>query len=98
MEKYGDKLRAYLDQKPMHYTEGDSLLEDLYWCYTEANTLDSMQLRKEFQRLYCSLPELSDKKFDEIFNVVSAISAEQEKLAFQAGVRIGLHLAAELLG
>ena len=96
MSNYVDKLRAYLDQNPMHYTEGDSLLDELYWCYIEANTFDSTELRNAFKRLYCSMPELSEEKFDEVFNVVSTISIQQEKLAFQAGAKIGLRLIAEL--
>ena len=97
MNFYADKLRAYLDQNPMHYTEGDTLLEELHWCYTEANTYDSKALREAFHDLYCSLPELSEEKFDGVFNAVSTISIQQEKLAFQAGVKIGLRLAWELL-
>ncbi len=97
MRKYANKLREYLEQNPIQYTDGDSLLEELHWCYIEANTFDSTQLRNAFQRLYCSMPELSDEKFDEIFNLVNAVSVQQEKLAFQAGAKIGLRLAAELL-
>lgn len=98
MNQYANKLRTYLDRNPIGYAEGDSLLEELHWCYAEANTSDSLQLRKQFQNLYCSLPELSEDKFDEVFSVVSALSAEQEKIAFQTGVKIGFRLASEILG
>lgn len=98
MKQYANKLRTYLERNPIGYAEGDSLLEELYWCYTEANTSDSPQLRKQFRNLYCSLPELSEDKFDEVFSVVSALSAEQEKIAFQTGVKIGFRLASEILG
>lgn len=98
MHPYADKLQAYLDQNPMHYTDGDSLLEELHWCYTEANTYDSKALREAFQKLYCSLPELSEDKFDKVFAVVSTISLQQEKLAFRADAKVGLRLAWELLG
>ena len=98
MRKYSDKLRAYLDQNPMRYTEGDSLMEELYWCYIEANTFESTELRKNFQKLYRSMPELSDDKFDEVFATVSTLSVQQEKLAFETGAKIGLRLAMEFLG
>lgn len=97
MNQYGDKLRAYLDQNPMQYTDGDSLLEQLYWCYINANTFDNPELRNQFQKLYRSIPELSDDKFDEVFTVVSTLSVLQEKLAFQTGAKVGFRLAAELL-
>ena len=44
------------------------------------------------------MPELSEKRFDEIFDGISALTTRQEKLAFQVGAKIGLRLAAELLG
>lgn len=94
---YTNKLRAYLNQNPMRYTDGDSLLEELHWCYTEANTCENPELRKQFQKLYQSLPELTEDKFDEVFSVVSTLSAQQEKLAFQIGAKIGFRLASELL-
>ncbi|MBR4016400.1 MAG: hypothetical protein IKK11_01130 [Oscillospiraceae bacterium] len=97
MDTYRMKLRAYLDQNPMGYTDGDSLLEELHWCYTEANTLENPELRRRFQELYYSLPELSEDKFDYVFSVVCGLSVQQEKLAFQAGVKTGFRLAAELL-
>ena len=97
MSSYKNKLHAFLDNYPISYTEGDSLLEELHWCYTEANTVDSPQLRMHFRKLYESLPELSEKRFDEVFSAVSTLAAEQEKLAFQSGVKIGFRLASELL-
>lgn len=98
MNQYANKLRTYLDRNPIRYAEGDSLLEELYWCYTEVNTCETPELRGSFQKLYCSLPELSEDKFDEVFSVVSALSAEQEKIAFKTGVKIGFRLASEMLG
>ena len=96
MNNYSDKLRAYLDQNPIGYTDGDSLLEQLYWCYVEANTFDSTAIREQFQKLYRSMPELSEHRFDEIFGYVCTLSVQQEKIAFQTGAKIGLRLAMEL--
>lgn len=98
MNQYSDKLRAYLDQNPMDYTDGDSLLEELHWCCMEANTFDGEEVRETFQKLYRSMPELSEDRFDEVFSAVSTLSAQQEKLAFQIGVKIGLRLAYEVMG
>ncbi len=96
MNQYKNKLRTFLDNNPISYTDGDSLLEELHWCYTEANSVESPELRRHFQRLYQSLPELSENRFDEVFSVVCELSAEQEKQAFQAGLKTGFRLAAEL--
>lgn len=98
MKKYADKLKEYLEKNPIGYVDGDSLLEQLYWCYIEANSFDSSDTREQFQKVYRSMPELSPQRFDAIFDVISALIIEQEKLAFQVGAKIGLRLAAELLG
>ena len=98
MSEYIDKLRLYLDANPIQYADGDSLLEQLYWCYIESNSLDDPELRNQFRKIYSSMPELSEDRFDEIFDGISALTVRQEKLAFQVGAKIGLRLAAELLG
>ena len=95
MKKYADKLREYLDQNPIGYAEGDSLLEQLYWCYGEANTLDLSEVKEQYQKLRCSIPEVSEERFDEIFNIISNLIVLQEKIAFQVGAKLGLRLAAE---
>jgi len=97
MGDYGNKLRTYLDRNPIQYTEGDTLLEQLYWCYTEANTMDSPALREAFRKLYDNMPELSEDRFDTVFSAVCTLSVLQDELAFKAGARVGFRLAAELL-
>ena len=94
---YADKLRKYLDRNPIAYTDGDSLLEQLYWCYGEANAFDITVTREQFQKLRSRMPEITEDRFDEIFSIFSTLSILQEKYAFQVGIKIGLRLAAELL-
>lgn len=98
MEKYSEKLRLYLDANPIEYADGDSLLEELYWCYIESNSFDNAELRNRFREIYRNFPELSEDRFDEIFSMINGLSVQQEKLAFQIGAKIGLRLAAELFG
>ena len=72
-------------------------MDQLYWCYTNANTMDSLALRAAFCELYASLPELSEERFDVVFSAVCSLSAMQDELAFKAGAKVGFRLAAELL-
>lgn len=97
MKRYADRLREYLDQNPIKYAEGESLLEQLYWCYGEANTLDISEIKAQYQKLRCCIPEVSEDRFDEIFDIISTLLVLQEKTAFQIGAKIGMRLAAELL-
>ncbi len=96
MSNYSEKLQLYLDANPIEYADGDSLLEQLYWCYIESNSFDSVELRNRFQELYRRFPELSEDRFDEMFAMINGLSVQQEKLAFQIGAKIGFRLAAEL--
>ena len=96
MEKCTNKLREYLSQNPISYAEGESLLEQLYWCYGEANTFDIWEIKTQYQKLRCSIPEVTEERFDEIFNIISNLFVLQEKTAFQIGAKIGMRLAAEL--
>lgn len=96
MDSFANKLREYLNHDPIQYAEGDSLLDELYWCYIESNFNADPEIRKQFQQLYSSMPELSAERFDEIFSLVNSLTANQEKAAFQTGVKIGFRLAAEL--
>ncbi len=98
MSQHTEKLRAYLEQNPIAYTDGDSLLEQLYWCYVEANAFDATLIREQYQNLYRSMPELPEEKFEEIFEKICGFSIQQEKVAFQTGAKIGFRLAMELLG
>lgn len=95
MKEYADKLREYLTQNPIRYAEGDSLLEQLYWCYGEANTFDISEIKAQYQKLRCSILEVSEGRFDEIFDIISTLFVLQEKTAFQIGAKIGMRLAAE---
>ena len=96
MSNYSDKLRRYLDANQIEYTDGDSLLEELYWCYIESNSFDDPELRNRFRELYRNFPELSADRFDEMFAMINGLSVQQEKLAFQTGAKIGFRMAAEL--
>ena len=97
MNTYKNKLQEYLDRNPIGYTDGNSLLEQLYWCYIEANTFDNSEIREQFEKIYSDMPELPMEKFDAIFDKISTLTILQEKYAFQVGAKIGMRLAAELL-
>lgn len=96
MGKFAKMLREYLDRNPIQYADGDSLLEELFWCYTESNSCADSEIREQFQKLFRSMPELSAARFDEIFSLINSLTANQEKAAFQIGAKIGFRLAAEL--
>jgi len=98
MQDYGDKLKEYLDKNPIGYAEEDSLLEQLYWCYGEANSYDISEMKAQYQKLRCAIPEITEERFDEIFNIINTLFVLQEKTAFQIGAKLGMRLAAELFG
>ena len=97
MSGYAEKLDSYLKKDPIKYVDGNSLLEQLYWCYTESNAIDSPAMREQYKKVYNSMPVLSEEELDAVFTQISKLLVMDETLAFQAGVKVGLRLTMELL-
>lgn len=96
MNQYKEIVNSYLKENPLRFSEGTTLLEQLYWCYTECNPIDSEALKTQFAAIYKSMPELSDENFDRVFTQICKLQLLEERLSFEAGVKIGLRLAMEL--
>ena len=55
MKQYTEILLSYLRENPVQFTEGTTLLQQLYWCYTECNPLNSEALKTQFAAIYKSM-------------------------------------------
>ena len=96
MKQYTEILLSYLRENPVQFTEGTTLLQQLYWCYTECNPLNNEALKTQFAAIYKSMPELSEENFDRIFIQICELQLLEERLSFEAGFKIGLRLAMDL--
>lgn len=89
-------LLDYCKAHPLDYGEAESLLDVLYWNYAENNPLDNQKIKDGFATLRSQFPHLSMQKFDPIFNTVSELCWEHERVAFMDGIRMGALLVVEL--
>lgn len=96
MQKHAEVLNAYFKQNPPKCLEADSVLETLYWNYTQGNPINNGKIRELFARLRSQFPHLSMQEFDPIFTLVRDLCIEHERLAFYEGLRLGVTLMTEL--
>lgn len=91
-----EKLRQYLEKQPSaNYGDASTILEALFWIYTENNNLDNEGVKQQFARRgeYLNLPA---EEYDEVFYIVSSLCLEYGKLAFQGGFCLAMALAQEV--
>lgn len=96
MKEYLKILEDYSEQHPLNHGDAESVMEVLYWYYTETNPIDNQKIRDGFAKLRASFPQLSLQDFDPIFLTVSDLCMEHERLAFYEGLRLGVTLMTEL--
>ncbi len=96
MKKYLKFLEEYYKRNPPNQGDMESVLEVLYWYYAENNPIDNQKIRDSFAKLRSQFPNLSLQEFDPIFDTVSELCVEDQRLAFYEGLRLGVTLMIEL--
>lgn len=98
MKQYIDTLKKHLVEHPPNYGYHNAycLLDMLCSCYMESNHADSASIRQAFAELDLHLEQLPLKENDAIFDVVCDLCTEHQRLAFIAGVQVGMRLFSEL--
>lgn len=96
MKEYLKILEEHFKQNPPNHGDMESVLEVLYRYYAENNPIDNQKIRDSFAKLRSQFPNLSLQEFDPIFDTVSDLCLEDQRLAFQEGLRLGVTLMIEL--
>ena len=98
MNPYIKKLNAYFAENPPNYGYYDahSLLEMLYFFYTEFNPIDNSAMKQHFRSLSQFFHHLTIEESDQVFNIVSSLLIENERTAFISGIHVGMRLESEL--
>lgn len=96
MEQGNILMRYFGKQPPVSYGDADTILDALFWLYTENNNLDCAEVKAQFARLreYLNLPS---KEYDEVFYVVSDLCVLYSRTAFTEGIRLGMQLMQECM-
>ncbi len=89
-------LEEHFRQNPPNHGDLDSVREVLHWYCAENNPIDNQKIRDSFAKLRSQFPNLSLQEFDPIFDIVSDLCVEHERLAFYEGLRLGVTLMMEL--
>lgn len=86
---------TYFTEHPPKTGDDESVLDMIYWHFTEYNSVDNEKIKVEFDRLR-ELVNLPLHQYDEVFYTVSSLCLEHGKLAFIEGLRFGMVLMQEL--
>lgn len=96
MNPLAEKLTAYYAQHPPNLDDAESILDMLWWCYTECNPIDDAHCKEKLTGIREQLSFLSSNDFEEVFGLICDLCVNQERLAFLEGVRVGVMLMQEL--
>ncbi|MBP3305123.1 MAG: hypothetical protein J6J12_08930 [Oscillospiraceae bacterium] len=97
---YQAQIEAYLSANQPNYGVDSigSILEFLFWNYTEYNPIYDETIRGEFRELHELFSYLTPQQEDRVFNVITDLCLKHQQLAFREGFRVGLRMAEELRG
>lgn len=98
MKTFLDKLNALLAENPPNFGDSASALALLYEAYNEVNPMDNAQIKADFNALYQAMNGMDLKEMDRILYPVCTLCRDHERSGFMEGIRVGIHLAQELIG
>ena len=98
MEKLIAQPRQYVADHPPNYGDGDchSILDMLYYRYSECNRLDNDEIKIAFADLYQQMHWMSLREINRIIDVVCTLCREHEKAGFTEGIQVGFRIKLEL--
>ena len=96
MEKYFEKLRAYIAENPPDFGDGDSVLTLLYEAYAESNKMDAGTIKEDFNELYRQMNGMQLRDMDMIIYPVCTLCRDHQRSGFVEGIKVGIRLREEL--
>ena len=98
MNRYIEKLNLFLaEQTPCFgYDDANSILEMLYYFYTDSNPVDNAVIRCQFKDLDNVLSNLSWADCEQVFSLSVDLCISHARQAFLEGVHVGMRLYTEL--
>jgi len=95
IRKFTENLTTEL-QDPLARTDCAAVLEVLYDAFSESDAIDNIDIRNQFAQLFERLNDRSLQETDELINAVCDLCRAHEKSGFEAGIKVGFRLAAEI--
>ena len=95
-----ERVVQYLKEHPANYQgQVDTLLELLYQTFTEYNSAETPEFRKQVDPLDETLRSLveTDEEADEYMNIVFGLCTAYERQGYIEGIKVGARLMMELM-
>lgn len=90
-------MNSYIKALQDHNAENaESVLDLLYAAYTERDPIDSQTMRRNFAQLDQYLKPLPEEVQNAVFQIFCNIYTDNERIAFQKGLCVGVKLSEEL--
>ena len=96
MNPYIEKLKQQIEEHPLDFGDGNSVLTLLYEAYSEVNRMDDEQIKTDFNALYQTMNGMELREMDRIIYPVCTLCRDHEKAGFVAGIKVGVLLQSEL--
>ncbi len=93
-----ENLKSFLSKQipSFGYTDAASLMELLYYYYTQDNPVDSVMIRCHLEELSHYLEPLPYADHEAVFTTAIMLCAAHEKQGFLEGLKVGMRLFSEL--
>lgn len=97
MKKYIEELITYLEENPIIFdTETETpCLEALWWHYAGFHPIQSDKSTNKERLIREKMSIHKDGDTDEVMDLIGSLCTEYEKLAFVAGMKLGMQLMSE---
>ena len=97
MKKYMEVLTSYLQKNPITFdtNTGTPCLEALWWHYSVFHPIQSDQTKNLDILIRKRLDRHNLSNAEEVLDLIGSLCTEYEKLAFTAGMKLGMQLMLE---
>ena len=98
VEEYLRKLSAYVAEHPpdFHAKDADTILDALFWAYSETACADSQAVRQSNEYLNRLLHDMPAEHANTIINTINDLCWEHDRQGFINGFKIGMRLEQEI--
>ena len=98
VEQFLRKLSTYIAEHPqdIHVGDADTILDALFWLYSETECADSQAVQQYNENLNRLLQCLSGDQMNSIIDTVNDLCWEHDRRGFINGFKIGMRLEQEL--
>ena len=98
VKEYLQKLSAYIaeHQPALHSEDADTILDVLFWVYSEAACADGQAVRQHNENLNRLLNGLPAERVNTIIDTVNDLCWEHDRLGFINGFKLGMRLEQQI--